>query len=88
MLDLRHTCVLLSPQINCVSSASPDTTLDLPRRIREARAGEVLSQRELAERLGVSERTLQGWELGTAFPQPRHRRVLLRFLAFAEEKAA
>lgn len=44
-------------------------------KIRAARSDANLSQRELADRLGVSVRTVQAWEAGTV-PQPRHRRAL------------
>lgn len=54
-------------------------TKALAYRIREAREEANLSQRELAELLGVSQRTLQGWEYGTK-PQPRHRRRLAEFM--------
>jgi DNA-binding transcriptional regulator YiaG len=60
----------------------------LAGRIRKARDAAVLTQVELAERLGVSQRTLQGWEAGMSFPQPRHRRLLLAFIAEHEEVAA
>jgi DNA-binding transcriptional regulator YiaG len=58
-----------------------DLTDDLGKRIKEHRMRLDLSQREAAERLGISERTLQNWEAGTTFPWPKHRRVLKRFLA-------
>lgn len=54
-------------------------TQDLSNRIREARQRANLSQREMAALLGVSERTLQGWEYGV-IPQPRHRRRLAEFM--------
>jgi transcriptional regulator with XRE-family HTH domain len=37
----------------------------LGARVREARDGAKLSQRELAERVGVGRRTVQAWEAGT-----------------------
>ena len=43
--------------------------------IRAAREAENLSQAELAEKLGVSLRSVQGWESGRV-PQPKHRREL------------
>jgi transcriptional regulator with XRE-family HTH domain len=57
-----------------------DITDDLGKRVKAQRLRLDLSQREAAERLGVSERTLQNWESGTTFPWPRHRRALKRFL--------
>lgn len=58
-----------------------DLNDDLGKRIRERRDGLQLTQREAAKRLGVSERTLQNWEAGAAFPRRRHLRALDRFLA-------
>ena len=83
-LDFRHLCVLVSPQISCVSSAPPDISLGLASRIRQARDAAVLTQQELAGHLGVSERTLQNWEAGTV-PRAKQRR---RVLAWLEERAA
>lgn len=45
-----------------------------------------LSQREAAAELGVSERTLQGWEIDDVTPWPRHRRAILAWLE--QEEAA
>ncbi len=59
--------------------------VNLSTEIRAARDRLSLSQVELAQKLGVSPRTVQGWEAGRV-PQPRHRRALVEFLA--EEQAA
>jgi transcriptional regulator with XRE-family HTH domain len=40
-------------------------------RIRQSRTFAGWTQEELAERLGVSPRTVQSWEGGTRFPGPR-----------------
>jgi DNA-binding transcriptional regulator YiaG len=55
-------------------------TEQLAADIRKARDDAHLSQVELAERLGVSPRTLQNWEAGIGLPQPKHRRRLAAFL--------
>lgn len=47
-----------------------------PAQIKALREGMHLSQVEFAERVGVSERTVQNWEAG-ARPRPSHRRALL-----------
>lgn len=60
---------------------------DLAAAIRKRRLELNLSQRETAAQLGVSERTLQSWEGGHAFPWPRHRRTLERWLSREEVKA-
>jgi len=57
-----------------------DITDDLGNRVKAHRIRLNLSQRETAELLGVSERTLQNWEAGETFPWPKHRRALVRFL--------
>ena len=54
---------------------------DLGRRLRDHRERLNLSQRELAQRLGVSVRAIQTWESGKAIPLPRHRRLLERFMS-------
>jgi DNA-binding transcriptional regulator YiaG len=51
----------------------------LAEEIRVARDRAALSQVELAQKLGVSARTIQGWEAGR-IPQPKHRRALLEFV--------
>ena len=57
-----------------------------PDEIREAREQADLTQVELAAKLGVSPRTVQGWESGANTPQPRHRRAIAAWLD--EEQAA
>jgi transcriptional regulator with XRE-family HTH domain len=57
-----------------------DLTDSLSKRIRDRRGELHLSQREAADLLGVSVRTLQNWEAGGSFPWPRHRRVIETFL--------
>jgi len=51
----------------------------LADEIRNARDKVSLSQVELALKIGVSPRTVQGWEAGR-IPQPKHRRAVLEFL--------
>ena len=52
---------------------------DLATALRVARDRVPLSQVELAQKLGVSPRTVQGWEAGV-IPQPKHRRAVLEFI--------
>jgi transcriptional regulator with XRE-family HTH domain len=52
----------------------------LPDKLRERRDELHLSQREAADRVGVSLRTWQNWEAGESFPWPKHRRALDAFL--------
>jgi transcriptional regulator with XRE-family HTH domain len=58
-----------------------DLADDLGRQLKARRLELDLSQREAAERIGVSPRALQNWEHGKVFPWPKHRRALKRFLA-------
>jgi transcriptional regulator with XRE-family HTH domain len=50
--------------------AQPPTD-DISRTLKEWRTREGISQTEAAIRLGVSARTLQGWELGRPMPYPQ-----------------
>lgn len=61
--------------------------IDFASRLRRARDRASLSQAELADKLGVSTRTIQGWEGNTAFPQPKQRRVAVAFIAEMEAAA-
>lgn len=67
-----------------MSTLSPTFTrlTDLPLRLRVARGD--LSQAVAAKQLKISVRTFQAWEAGTAFPQPRHRDRLGRWLVKRE----
>lgn len=56
---------------------------DLAKRLREAREAVSLSQAELADRFGVSPRTVQYWEAGNV-PRPAKRRKVLEFIEFVE----
>lgn len=60
--------------------------IDFASRLRRARDLASLTQAELADRLGVSTRTIQGWEGDTSFPQPKQRRIAVAFIA--EQEAA
>src|SRR5262245_29958210 len=76
-------CTLAAPQALCVYTVPmdiADITADLSRRVKEQRFRLNLSQREAADYLGVSVRTLQTWEAGETFPRAKHRRALERFL--------
>jgi DNA-binding XRE family transcriptional regulator len=57
-----------------------DITGDLGNQVKAQRIRLDLSQREAAERIGISERTLQNWEAGSTFPLPKHRHALDCFL--------
>lgn len=61
---------------------------DLGATLRKAREQVALTQVELARHLGVSSRSVQGWEAGTSYPQPKQRRRIAAFLAEAGEVAA
>lgn len=54
---------------------------DLIRRLRMERG---LSQAELAERLGMAQRTVSSWETGDALPRPRVIRKLAQVLNYPE----
>lgn len=62
----------------------------LGRAIRKARSKHSWSQRELAERIGVSQATISHWERGEEYPSFAHLAVLgstlPEVLAFAHEE--
>jgi ribosome-binding protein aMBF1 (putative translation factor) len=60
----------------------------LAGRIREERDRANLTQKELARRLRVSERSVQDWEAGRTFPSARMRRRIDRFFERQAERAA
>ena len=45
-------------------------------RLKRERKKHLLSQEEVAEKLGVEARTVRRWESGAAIPQPYHQRKL------------
>ena len=53
---------------------------NLAAKIKARREELYLTQSEAAAIVGVSQRTWQNWEAGTAFPWPKHRRALDAFL--------
>jgi transcriptional regulator with XRE-family HTH domain len=56
--------------------------------IRELRQRKLLSQRELAEKAGVSETTIVKLELGVTKPQPRTLRKIAEALGLSAEEMA
>ena len=56
--------------------------------IRELRQRKLLSQRELAEKAGVSETTIVKLELGATRPQPRTLRKIAAALGIGAEEMA
>jgi transcriptional regulator with XRE-family HTH domain len=56
--------------------------------IRELRQRKLLSQRELAERAGVSETTIVKLELGATRPHPRTLRKIAEVLGISAEEMA
>lgn len=65
--------------------STPVVAHPLIDRLRERMLTEHLTQREVAEQLGVSERTVSYWMTTDTTPQPRHRRSIVAWL---EMKAA
>ena len=51
----------------------------VPELLRTAREQEMLSQAELADRIGVSKRSIQKWEGGKVAPKYAQRRILAAF---------
>jgi transcriptional regulator with XRE-family HTH domain len=54
------------------------------KRLRTLREAANLTQKELADELSVSVRSVQAWEAGTSVPQARHRRRLAEFFSVSE----
>ncbi len=55
-------------------------------RLRTLREAANLTQKELADALSVSVRSVQAWEAGTSVPQARHRRRLAEFFSVSEDR--
>lgn len=70
-----------APQSFCVSSAPP--IHPLISRLREIAEERHLTQRELAQELGVSERTVSYWFTSDTVPQKRYRKVLSEWIGQA-----
>lgn len=67
-------------------STAPLTFADLFDRLRDEIAARHLTQREAAEQIGVSARTLQYWLDGQdVIPRPAHRRALIVWLERSRE---
>src|SRR3954463_1522280 len=54
------------------------------KRLRTLREAANLTQKELADALSVSVRSVQAWEAGTSAPQARHRRRLAEFFSVSD----
>lgn len=53
---------------------------DFGSAVRRERERRNLSQKEAADELGVSERTLQAWETEDVVPWPKHRRAIIEWV--------
>jgi AraC-like DNA-binding protein len=80
-LDLRHCFLYLATQKVCVST--PTATHPLIERLRDVAERDHLTQRQLAEQLGVSERTVSYWFTTDTMPQKRYRQALVQWLEAA-----
>ena len=58
----------------------------IPEQIRAARKEAGLTQVELAEKLGVSLRTIENWEAGVRQPRYKHGNILERILSFKKSE--
>jgi type I restriction enzyme M protein len=61
---------------------------DYPAWLRASREDANLTRPELADRLGVSWRTVQSWEIGVRRPKAPQRRALADLFDAGEEQAA
>ncbi|MFF3461176.1 helix-turn-helix domain-containing protein [Streptomyces sp. NPDC002619] len=59
---------------------SPESPLPPPKERRRLRESRSLTQAQLAERLGVSPKTVRGWESGRTFPSGPNREAYTRLL--------
>ena len=59
--------------------------MTLAQLVREWRRHHFLSQKEMAERLGVTWGTVQRWEAGRGLPYPAQQRRLVEVLGISPE---
>lgn len=69
-----------------VAADYASAVLGFARRLIDVRHARILTQAEVAERIGCSVRSYQSYEAGRVFPHPRTRRRIDEWLA--EEQAA
>lgn len=68
------------------SEGEQEQELPIAERIREGRESEGVSQRELAERLGIAPSTVKAWEADTiSRPTPRVRTIFEDYLKEAKK---
>ncbi len=60
--------------------------MTLAQAIKEGRRRQFLTQKGLAEALGVSLNAVQRWELGLAIPHPTTQRRLIEVLGLSKEE--
>ena len=66
---MRPFCHILIKGVRWDSPTPRETLRSLCKRLKKFRLQLSLSQSEMARRLGVSLRTLRGWELGEVLPR-------------------
>jgi len=71
--------------MNGKSEESVKTLTDFPSRLEATRKGADMTQKQAAERLGVSESTLRNWEKGRSSPQRSNQDDLIRQLKQPED---
>lgn len=68
-----------SPKFYFVMASLSSYPQEFAREMKEARVRAHLTQAALAERLGVTTRSVQAWEAGV-FPRASHRRLIVEFI--------
>jgi transcriptional regulator with XRE-family HTH domain len=61
-------------------------SVDFSRMLRGETAEQRITNKDLAERLGVSVRTVEGWESGKTYPSPKNLSKLVEILDLHEEQ--
>ena len=71
-------------ETSCVAILSPDATITVGQKIRQYRLKLRKTRKQMASELGVSVKTMWGWETDLRKPAPQGQKQIAKFLQCAE----